>query len=130
VRGRRNDTIAAPRAAFVTWLGHNPPEDDQRFGASGAQYQVERYCDYLETNPWPDGDPLKNPSARDGAVDAYRSYLEVFAPATPIERVLRSLDHFYVFLGLGPVVIGGALTTTSSPRVDLRAVPRQAGPQP
>ena len=117
-------TIAASRAAFAKWLVKNPLEDD-RFGAAGARYQVGRYCDYLETNPWPRGNPLKDPSARDGAVSAYRSYLELFAPATTIEPVLRSLDHFYVFLGLGPVVTGGARTTTSSARPDLLAVPRR-----
>jgi hypothetical protein len=96
-------TIGASWAAFLEWLENNPLEGDRPFGASGARYQVARYCDYLDTNPWFRGDPLNDASARDGAVSAYRIYLETFAPAAPIERILRSLDHFYVFLGLGPV---------------------------
>jgi hypothetical protein len=123
VRWRRND-LTASRTAFAKWLEHNPLEDDQPFGASGAQYQVSRYCDYLGTTPWPRGNALKDASARDGAVNAYRSYLELFAPVTPIERVLRSLDHFYVFLGLGPVVIDRAPRTTSSSHCDPRTAPR------
>jgi len=39
-----------------------------------------------------------------GAVDAYQAYPELFnTAAAPISAILRSLDRFYVFLGLGPV---------------------------
>ena len=68
------------------------------------RYQVARYCDYLGTNPWPFGDPLGDEGARDGAVNAYRDYLEIFnVPRATIDAILVSLDRFYVFLGLGPV---------------------------
>jgi hypothetical protein len=97
-------TTGVAAAAFARWLASNPLEGDQLFGASSARYQVARYCDYLGTNPWPRGNPLKDASARDGAVDAYRIYLGMFAPAETIEPVLANLDRFYVFLGLGPVV--------------------------
>jgi hypothetical protein len=66
-----------------------------------VRYQVARYCDYLDANPWPGGDPLRDPRARDGAVRAYGTYLQTFdAPAEMIRVVLLSVGHFYRFLGL------------------------------
>jgi hypothetical protein len=94
--------IGASLAAFARWLPSNPLEGDEPFGKKGARYQVARYCDYLEANPWHGGDPLKEARARDEAVKAYRLYLEIFTQEGP-ERVPGNLDHFYVFLGLGPV---------------------------
>ena len=80
---------------------------DPTFSRSGVRYQVARYCEYLATNPWPLADPLGNVSARDGAVSAYRDYLDTFnAPGATIAAVLVSLDRFYVFLGLGPARLG------------------------
>jgi hypothetical protein len=95
--------IGASLAAFARWLPSNPLEGDEPFGTTGARYQVARYCDFLEANPWHGGDPLKEARARDEAVKAYRLYLEIFAQQGTIEQVVRNLDHFYVFLGLGPV---------------------------
>jgi hypothetical protein len=91
-------------SAFVTWLAKNPIDGDQHYGASSVRYRVSRYCDYLHTNPWPGGDPLRDTRARDGAASAYGVYLDTFntAPAT-ISLILESLDHFYVFLGLGRI---------------------------
>ena len=77
---------------------------DATFSGSSVRYQVARYCDYLGTNPWPFGDPLADRAARDGAVSAYRDYLDTFnVPGETIAAVLVSLDRFYVFLALGPV---------------------------
>jgi hypothetical protein len=97
-------TIGASLAAFDRWLAHNPLEGDRPFGPAGARYQVARYCDYLGANPWLHGNPLQDASARDAAVNAYQRYLDTFAPGAAIAGVLDSLDRFYVFLGLGPVV--------------------------
>jgi hypothetical protein len=104
--------------AFAKWLASHPFDGDEPFGRTGARYQVARYCDFLETHPWRCGDPLKEPSARDEAVSAYRLYLEIFAKVQPTERTLGILDHFYVFLGLGPV----------TRRPDSAAPPPPAGP--
>jgi len=91
-------------SAFSRWLSGNPVAGDSIFSGSGVRYQVARYCDYLGTNPWPFADPLGDEVARDGAVSAYRHYLDTFnVPSATIDAVLVSLDRFYVFLGLGPV---------------------------
>jgi hypothetical protein len=88
--------------AFTAWLMSHPLEEDRAFGASSVRYQVARYCDYLDANPWPDGDPLRDPAARDGAVNAYGAYLRTFqTPAETIQLIRLSVDHFYLFLGLG-----------------------------
>ena len=77
---------------------------DSIFSASSVRYQVARYCDYLVAHPWPFADPLGDGAARDGAVSAYRDYLDTFnVPGATIAAVLVNLDRFYVFLGLGPV---------------------------
>ena len=97
-------SIPASLSAFTSWLAVHPVEGDSTFSAASVRYQVARYCDYLATNPWPSSDPLGDEGARDGAVSAYRNYLEIFnVPSATIEAVLVSLDRFYVFLGLGPV---------------------------
>ena len=90
--------------AFTSWLAAHPVAGDSSFSGSGVRYQVARYCEYLGTNPWPFADPLADVAARDGAVSAYRDYLDTFnVPGATIAAVLVSLDRFYVFLGLGPV---------------------------
>ncbi len=72
------------------------------YGGSSVRYQVARYCEYLDANPWGGGDPLRDTSARDGAVSAYATYLAMFdTPAAMIGLILTNLDHFYLFLGLG-----------------------------
>ena len=96
--------LGSSRAAFDRWLAQNPLAGDRPYATSGARYQVARYCDYLGANPWLRGDPLRNAGARDGAVSAYRQYLEIFPPEAAVASILDSIDHFYVFLGLGPVV--------------------------
>lgn len=97
-------SIPASLSAFINWLAVNPVAGDSTFSVSSVRYHVARYCDYLGTNPWPGADPLTSEAARDGAVSAYRHYLDTFnAPGTTIDAVLVSLDRFYVFLGLGPV---------------------------
>ncbi len=89
--------------AFSAWLTRHPLPEDRPFGASSVRYHVARYCDYLETNPWPQGDPLRDPAARDGALEAYDTYLRAFdAPAETIRLIGLSLYHFYLFLGLPP----------------------------
>ncbi len=88
-------------AAFLGWLSGHPLSEDRPFGAWSVRYQVARYCDYLEANPWPRGDPLRDPAARDGAVRAYLAYLRTFdIPAEAIRSIRLSLDHFDLFLGL------------------------------
>jgi hypothetical protein len=96
-------SIPASLSAFAIWLADHPVVGDQTFSGNSVRYQVARYCDYLHCNPWPGADPLGDKAARDGAVSAYRQYLDTFnaAPAT-IGGILVSLDRFYVFLGLGP----------------------------
>ena len=90
-------------AAFAAWLTKHPLAEDRPLGATSVRYQVARYCDYLDANPWPEGDPLRDPSARDGALRAYGSYLETFeVSAGMIQFVLLSVDHFYRFLGVQP----------------------------
>jgi hypothetical protein len=66
-------------------------------------YQVARYCEYLEANPWPHGDPLRGDAGqRNRVVEAYAAYLGTFdTPAQTISVVRRSLELFYVFLGTG-----------------------------
>ena len=89
-------------AAFATWLAKNPLDGDRVFGASSVRYQVARYCDYLEANPWTNGDPLREPAARDGAIRAYGIYLDTFdTPTATIRLILLGVAHFYLFLGLG-----------------------------
>jgi hypothetical protein len=96
--------IPTSLSAFTKWLANHPVAGDSTFSGSSVRYQVARYCDYLGANPWPFADPLANASARDGAVSAYREYLDTFnVPVATIAAVLVSLDRFYVFLGLGPV---------------------------
>jgi hypothetical protein len=97
-------SIPECQAAFANWLVKHPVPGDQLYGSLGVKYQVARYCDYLGANRWPGGDPLKDQAARDGAVNAYRIYLDVFnTPTVTIDLILASLDRFYVFLGLGRV---------------------------
>jgi len=96
--------VAASLSAFATWLGKYPVDGDPIYSGSSVRYQVARYCDYLATNPWPGGDPLRESNARDGAVGAYADYLAMFnTPAATIAPILASLDRFYIFLGLGAV---------------------------
>jgi hypothetical protein len=91
-------------SAFANWLAKHHVDGVEHYGSTSVRYQVARYCDYLHENPWSDGDPLKDVAARDGAVNAYRNYLEVFnTPAASIGSIMSSVDRFYVFLGLGPV---------------------------
>jgi len=100
-------SIPASLSAFTSWLAAHPVAGDATFSGSSVRYQVARYCEYLAANPWPFADPLGDAAARDGAVSAYREYLDTFnAPGETIATVLVSLDRFYVFLGLGPVRVG------------------------
>ncbi|HET6279313.1 MAG TPA: hypothetical protein VFH73_00035 [Polyangia bacterium] len=93
--------LAKSLATFKKWLATHPIDGDRLHSAFGIQYQVARFCEYLHANPWPHGDPLRDAAARDGAVKAYRSYLQTFnAPAAPIDSILANLDHFFLFLGL------------------------------
>ena len=99
--------VAESLSAFATWLTKYPVDGDPIYSGSSVRYQVARYCDYLAANPWPAGDPLRERSARDGAVGAYAAYLETFnTPVATIGPILASLDRFYVYLGLGAVVSG------------------------
>lgn len=88
--------------AFRRWLAAHPIAGDNVYSGSSVRYHVARYCEYLQSNPGPGGDPLREAGARDRAIDAYRVYLETFnMPPETIGLVRKSLDHFYVFLGLG-----------------------------
>ena len=96
--------VSQSLSAFLTWLAKHPIAGDQPYGGTSVRYQVGRYCDYLHTNPWPGGDPLSDARARDGAASAYSVYLDMFnTPPAMISLILASLDHFYVFLGLGRI---------------------------
>ena len=49
---------------------------------------------------------LRDTRARDGAASAYSVYLDMFnTPPATISLILASLDHFYVFLGLGRITM-------------------------
>jgi hypothetical protein len=97
-----NKGLPASLAAFEKWLLDHPVDGDRRYSGSAIRYQVARYCEYLHSNPWAGGDPLQDPAARDGAVTAYRNYLETFdTPLPTIDLIILSVDRFYVFLGLG-----------------------------
>ena len=99
--------VAESLSAFATWLTKYPVDGDPIYSGSSVRYQVARYCEYLAANPWPAGDPLRERSARDGAVGAYAAYLEMFnTPVATIGPILASLDRFYVYLGLGAVMSG------------------------
>ncbi|HTB60982.1 MAG TPA: hypothetical protein VLC06_24095 [Polyangia bacterium] len=88
-------------AAFASWLTKNPLDGDRVYGASSVRYQVARYCDYLDANPWANGDPLREPAARDGAMRAYGIYLHTFdTPTAAIRLILLGVEHFYLFLRL------------------------------
>jgi hypothetical protein len=95
-------SFARSLSDFAKWLRDHPVDGDRPYSVWGVHYQASRYCEYLHANPWVGGDPLRDPAARDGAVDAYRAYLATFdaAPAT-IDAVTASLRHFYTFLGVG-----------------------------
>ncbi len=96
--------VAELSSAFAIWLVKNPVDGDQIYGNSSVRYHVARYCDYLNANPWPGGDPLRERAARDGAVHAYGVYLDMFNTSNAtIGLIFASLDRFYVFLGLGAV---------------------------
>jgi hypothetical protein len=89
-------------ATFEKWLSTHPIDGDRLYSGFGIRYQVARFCEYLYANPWTPGDPLRDADARDGAVNAYRAYLQTFdTPAATIHSILASLDHFFLFLGLG-----------------------------
>jgi len=99
---RARSNVGSSFAEFATWLAKNPLDGDRVYGALSVRYQVARYCDYLEANPWADGDPLSEPAARDGAMKAYGLYLHTFdTPTSTIRLNLIGVDHFYLFLGLG-----------------------------
>ena len=105
--GNNRSNVGQSFAAFVTWLAKNPLDGDRVYGASSVRYQVARYCDYLNANPWTKGDPLREPAARDGALQAYRIYLDTFdTPGAAIRLILLGVDHFYLFLGLGATASG------------------------
>ena len=81
-------------------VGH-PLGEDRPFGARSVRYQVARYCDYLDANPWSGGDPLRDARAHHGAVKAYEGYLRAFDTSEDVIRfVALSLDHFHLFLGI------------------------------
>ena len=97
-------SAAESLSAFVNWLAKNPIDGDRVYSSSSVRYRVGRYCEYLDTNPWPGGDPLRDARARDGAASAYSLYLDTFnTPPAMIGHILTSLDHFYLFLGLGRI---------------------------
>ncbi len=90
-------------AAFLVWLARHPLPEDRPFGAGSVRYQVARFCDYLDANPWPGGDPRADPRARAGALDAYQAYLGTFSvPGESLQLIRRCLEHFYLFLGPAP----------------------------
>jgi len=89
-------------ATFEKWLAIHPVDGDRLYTGFAVRYQVARFCEYLYSNPWPHGNPLRESDARDGAVNAYRTYLQTFdTPAATIHSILASLDHFFLFLGMG-----------------------------
>lgn len=87
-------------SAFTHWSANQPVDAEGSFGHLSVRYQVARYCEYLDANPWPDGDPLRDARQRTRVVEAYAAYLKTFdTPAQTISHVRKSLDRFYSFLG-------------------------------
>jgi hypothetical protein len=97
-------SIPRSLTAFAAWLPHHPAADECAQSDVSVRNQIARYCDFLGTQVFLGADPLADAATRDRAVDAYQAYLELFnTAAAPVSAILRSLDRFYVFLGLGPV---------------------------
>jgi hypothetical protein len=89
--------------AFAAWLPLHPSGDRAPSDVS-VRHQVARYCNFLGTDVALGADPFMDLDARDRAVNAYRAYLDLFnTAAMPVSAVLKCLDRFYDFLGLGPV---------------------------
>ena len=98
-------SIPRSLTAFAAWLPLHPAAGDDAHSDVSVRRQVAGYCNFLDTQLLVNAaQALGDVDARDRAVDAYRTYLELFnTAATPVSSILQSLDRFYVFLGLGPV---------------------------
>ncbi|MGH3722449.1 MAG: tyrosine-type recombinase/integrase [Pseudonocardiaceae bacterium] len=65
-----------------------------------------------------DGDPLREPAARDWAVRDYRTHLQAVAKRAPatVNNALAAVDDFYTRLGLGPAHAKRAELPQTAPR--------------
>jgi integrase/recombinase XerC len=88
--------------------------------------KVRQFLAWL-AGPDVEGDPLRQPAARDWAVRDYRTHLQAVskrAPAT-VNNALAALDDFYTRRGLGPAAADRAELASLAPRaLDKRAVLR------
>lgn len=102
-RGRARTELPAAmeeiHAAYAAQLKGSPVDDDTRRAYAS---RVRQYLAWLSTAAV-DGDPLGEPSGRDGAVRDYRAHLQTVARRTPatINTVLAAIADFYSRRGLG-----------------------------
>lgn len=120
---------------YVTWLASQPVAELTR---RTYRRRVAAYLAWLEKHPGERyGDPMSDTFARDYAVRDYKHDLKTVGKAAPasVNGALAAIDHFYRYLGLGPVNVRREQLPSTSPqaiaieeqRWFLRAVERAAG---
>jgi site-specific recombinase XerD len=92
--------LEAVHAAYVTQLGTAPLDNNSRRAYAS---RIRQYLAWLEQTDL-DGDPLREPAARDGAVRDYRAHLQTVLRRKPttVNLTLAALVDFYTRNGLGP----------------------------
>jgi site-specific recombinase XerD len=107
------DDLERQLSAYEVWLARQPLADNTR---RAYLLQVRQYAAYLATRVSPDGNPLRDPFARDYAVRDYKTYVKTEGKVRPssVNLALAAIDHFYQFLGL------------DQPRVKREDLPQQS----
>ena len=92
-------TPAEVFAAYATWLDRQPLAFNT---CVTYRRQVQRFCAWLATTRRGEGDPLREPNARDAAVRCYKMHLQTVMALKPasVNAALAAITHFYHFLGL------------------------------
>jgi site-specific recombinase XerD len=119
-------------ASYQAWLAHQPLARRTR---TTYQRRVSQFLAWSAARP-PQGDPYSDPNARDYAVRDFKGHLKSVRKAAPasVNLSLAAIDHFYLFVGLGPALVRREDLPGVAPRalsVDeqrrlLRAVERRA----
>lgn len=107
------DDLEQQLSAYEVSLARQPLADNTR---RAYLLQVRQYGAYLATRVSPDGNPLRDPFARDYAVRDYKTYIKTEGKARPssVNLALAAIDHFYLFLGI------------DQPRVKREDLPQQS----
>jgi site-specific recombinase XerD len=107
------DDLEQELRAYEAWLARQPFAENTR---RAYLLQVRQYGAFLATRASPDGNPLRDPFARDYMVRDYKVSLKTHGKAKPtsVNLALAAIDHFYLFLGL------------DRPRVKREDLPEQA----